>query len=88
LGLLQQEKAEKEYYRDLLLTKLNVIGSISQDTPIDDFEPIRKRVPLSLIRRELEANAHKIAAEPARNSELTEAEKVFQESLNHHVKTS
>lgn len=77
---LEINRAEREYYRDLLLTKVGLINSINSEPISDnDFKSVRKHVSLSRLRFDLEKKSHEQSVRPSVPVELTEAEKLFEE---------
>lgn len=78
--LLESERAEKEYFRDLLLTKAGLIRQVQPDYSLEDMEPVRRRVSLSSLRQQASEYA-KQQAQPATTEELTEAENTFEKEL-------
>jgi hypothetical protein len=74
---LELEIKEKEYFKNLLLNP-NPGSERSEETP--EWPSFNRGTSLSAIRRQLEADSVK-RSKPAEDSELTEAERRFEESL-------
>lgn len=88
-SVLDEAIREKEFFRDLLLTRTGDIKHHETEIELlpenEDFKPVHRGRTLSAIRSSLENRVreyHKrLDATPATVAELTEAEKLFNESL-------
>lgn len=78
---LEHESKEKRYYQNLLLAKGGLISDdLRSDVNLSDFVPVvNHRGSLSQIRKELERQH---IVKPAETKDLSEAERIFQASLN------
>lgn len=79
---LYKEIAEKEYYRNLLHTRVGLV-KLDQEEDHRVFEPIQRHVPMRIRRAQKEAEQHKKATEmrTKKKADLTEGEKLFEDSL-------
>jgi hypothetical protein len=93
---LDIQRAEKEYFRELLLVKAGILKSGELEIDLQDFKPVHKHVSLSRLRAELEKKQRDMARKPsveaadteiAPKTELTEAEKLFELSLAKNKET-
>lgn len=87
---LEDERAKRDYYESLLMERLTIglKDEVVEPPGLDDFTSINRITTLSAIRREArdlraqQFRAQSNAAEIANPAGLTEAEKLFEESLN------
>lgn len=82
--MYEREVADKNYYRGLILRRIGVTGEEDQtEIQKEDWLPIRKPVTLSQARR-MASEASKLA----KDKDLNDSEKLFQERLNEAKKAT
>lgn len=77
---------EKKYYIDALHRNAGVVKINEEKEPISDYFPVHRSVTLSALRHQAEKHYRDKARQPtvevASDQSLTEAERVFQRSIN------
>jgi len=87
---LDQERAKREYYEQLVLTRSGIVKDTEQIvTSVESFPSIQRVTTLSSLRRQAEMQSRNMRNQSAtetssiaRPSELTEAEALFERELN------